>query len=103
MLVFKDSVMAEESLFKKDGGVISELNLLYDEGTPVLVGFEQEESGGIRVWKIIDGQIKEVFYESNFFFGYFQCSRVHMNCLWTLDDFGALRMTPLCKLLNREA
>lgn len=98
---FRGSDSFFENLGGKDGGTIVEMNFdLTDVSTPILVCFEQEGGGAVRVFKIFGGQLNEVAYHKDFFFGMYRCSRVHMNSLWTLDSLGFLKMTPLGNLLN---
>lgn len=94
-----------ESFFAKlggdDGGSIIEMNFdLYDQITPILVAFEQEGAGAMRAFKVFGGQLNEVAYHKDFFFGIYRCSAVHNDCLWTLDSLGFLRMTPLSKVVE---
>lgn len=100
VIMLLDTFDVHESMFEKEGGVIVEMNFeLTDEDTPLLVAFEQEEAGSVRVFKIFAGVFNELAYHRDFFFGIYRCSRVHMNSLWTLDHLGFLKMTPLNSIL----
>ena len=83
------------SMFSDVKGVVRELDFtLYDGMDPVLLAFESGDSQGIRVFKLKNGsKLEEVNYLSEYFFGRFVASVVHLNCLWTIDSFGTLKMT----------
>ena len=85
-----------DSRFPETTRRVHDINFkLIDVTYPVLVAFEYTMQSSMRVWRLIDRQLVEVTVHNSFVYGFFKAHQVHMNCLWTLDDVGNLKMTPI--------